>query len=189
MRPAAPPTEPPPAPSVALGHPSARPGCGGSGTALLSRILRAPNTDKPEPKNTAQGPERACRAGNGVCTVEHRSTATSNGNGTFAPAIPDPKGSGDEPGARRAAELTGGRRDSTVPDADGTSRTGCRQSTSTQHPADPAEPEAQHKTEAARPTASTSPSRGRSPQKGKSLSGKSRGRLMLSSSQADRITQ
>lgn len=113
-----------PAPSVAIWHPSVCPGCDGSGTAPLPHILRAPNASKPEPKNTAQGPERACRAGNGVCTVKHRRAATSNRNGMFAPAIPDPKGSGDQPRARRAAELTRGRRDSTVPDADGMSRTG-----------------------------------------------------------------
>lgn len=97
-----------PAPSMAIWHPSVYPGCDGSGTAPLPHILRAPNASKPEPKNTAQGPERACRAGNGVCTVKHRRAATSNRNGMFAPAIPDPKGSGDQPRARQAAELTGG---------------------------------------------------------------------------------
>lgn len=161
----------------------------GQGQHCCPASSELPTPANQRQKNTAQGPERARRAGNGVCTVEHSRAATSNGNGMLAPAIPDPKGSGDQPGARRAAELTGEEGQARSP-----TQTGCRgqdagraraRSTpqircslsrntkekrqSLQHP--PARPE------------DAASERERSP------SSKSRGELMLSSSQADRITQ
>lgn len=146
--------------------------CDGSGLALLHRGLRAPNSDEPAPKPQP----RACRghAGNGGCTAEHRSchkqqgwdVCSSNPRSKRIRAPDESKAELGEEGQR------GTRHRWRIKDR--------MQSTSTQHLAGPTA------TEAAKPTASIPRMQLR---KGKSLSGKSRGKVMLSSRQADRITQ
>lgn len=146
--------------------------CNRSGPALLHHGLRAPNSEEPDPKPQP----RAWRghAGNGGCTAKHRSCHKQRGwdvcsSNPISERI-------WAPGASQAELGEEGQRG-----------TRCRwhskdrmQSTSTQHLADPTA------TQAAKPTASMLRMQLR---KGKSLSGKTRGQLMLSPSQGDRITQ
>lgn len=92
------------------------------------------------------------------CTVEHRRAATSNRNGTFAPAAPAPEGSGEQPRARQAAELAG--EGQCGPQRRGHIKDRMQAQQEHRAPVDPAEPKLQRETEVPKSTASTCLSQG-----------------------------